>query len=69
MAKTLQINELTNRIAAPPQLYQLAAMQPVELQCVAVIQIVELKLGFPIVQFSSNNIEVSKSYSQNATDQ
>ena len=33
MAETVQINELTKRIAAPPQLYRLTATQPAELQC------------------------------------
>ena len=68
MAETVQINELTKRIAAPPQLYQLAAMQPWSYSVVAVIQIVELKLGFPIVQFLSINIEASKSYGRNSTE-
>jgi hypothetical protein len=31
MAETVQINELTKRIAAPPQLYLLAATQLAEL--------------------------------------
>ena len=35
---------------------------------VAVIEIVELNLGFPIVQFLSKNIDVSKSYGRNATE-
>ena len=35
---------------------------------VAVIQIVELELGFLMVQFSSKNIDVSKSYGQNSTE-
>jgi hypothetical protein len=33
------------------------------------MEIVELDLGFPMVQFSPRNIDVSKSYGQNATDQ
>jgi hypothetical protein len=33
------------------------------------IQMVELELGFLMVQFSSKNIDVSKSYGRNATDQ
>ncbi len=33
MVKTVKVNELTKRIAAPPQLYWLTATQPAELQC------------------------------------
>jgi hypothetical protein len=51
MAETVQINELTERIAAPPQLYLLAATQLGSYSVVAVIQIVEIELGFPMVQF------------------
>jgi hypothetical protein len=42
-----------------------------EMACsvVAVIQIVDLELGFPMVQFLSKNIDVSKSYGRNGTDQ
>jgi hypothetical protein len=35
---------------------------------VAVIQTVALKWGFPMVQFSSKNIAVSKSYGRNGTE-
>ncbi len=59
MVETVQINELTKRIAEPPQLYWLAATQLAELQCRAVIQIMEIELGFPMVQFLSENIDVS----------
>jgi hypothetical protein len=33
------------------------------------MEIVALDLGFPMVQFSARNIDVSKSYGRNATDQ
>jgi hypothetical protein len=64
MAETLHIDELTKRIAAPPQLYRRRSYS-----VVAVTQIVELELGFPMVNFSSKTIDVSKSYGQNATHQ
>ena len=35
---------------------------------VAVILIVELELGFPMMQFSSKSLDVSKSYGQNSTE-
>jgi hypothetical protein len=71
MAETLQINELTNhqQNCCTPQLQRLAATQLLEIQCCAVIEIVALDLGFPMVQFSARNIDVSKSYGRNATDQ
>jgi hypothetical protein len=34
-----------------------------------IVELDELYLGFPMVQFSPRNIDVSKSYGQNATDQ
>ena len=64
MAETLHINELTKRIAAPPQLYRWRSYS-----VVAVTQIVELELGFPMVKFSSKPIDVSKSYGRSATSE
>ena len=70
MAKTLQMNELTNRIAAPPQ-FCLACTGPIQrsYSVVAVIKMVVLNLGLKMAQFLSKNIDVSKSYGQNATDE
>jgi hypothetical protein len=70
MAKTLQINELTNRIAAPPQFCSACTgRRQWSYSVIAVIKMVALNLGLKMAQFLSKNIDVSKSYGQNATDE
>ena len=60
---------ITNRIAAPLNYNGLPRRIYWRFSVVAVIEIVALNLGFPMVQFLARNIDVSKSYGQNATDQ
>ena len=60
---------ITNRIAAPLNYNGSQRRSYWRFSVVAVIEIVALNLGFLMAQFSARNIDVSKSYGRNATDQ
>ena len=67
--RSMNSPSITNRIAAPLNYNGLPRRSYWRSSVVAVMEIVALDLGFPMVQFSSRNIDVSKSYGWNATDQ
>ena len=68
MAETVQSNELSIRIASPLNYIGSQRRGRRSYSVVAAIQSVELELSFPMVQFSSKNIDVSKSYGRNSTE-
>ncbi len=69
MAETVPSNELTIRIASPLNFIGSQRRSRRSYSVVAAVQSVELELSFPMVQFSSKNIDVSKSYGRNSAEQ